>query len=282
VDCYPLSQPIARLNAADLVFDVPLPTPKPAGGTPLWRVVDHGAPGGVPAELEILDHASDASPHLEAHVKLSQATAHGLPSGFASTLYAGWKQASTPLTHVRVTIDSVTITNPLKPFVPVVREVPSWRLQVRVAGEWLELTNLLQVTKGATIAEGVAFDQYLPSDGALDVHSEGSSEACIDTLFGKSIKVMLMELGFSDMINCIQTSPHEPGAVDASYPGPDFGAGPSAKASYSTPSTKAPGGNCSSTDDRACIDDTDCPMGEMCHGTGTAFTLNYTIERLTP
>jgi hypothetical protein len=282
VDCYPLSQPIARFNAADLVFDVPLPEPKPAGGTALWRVVDRGAPGGVPAAMDIIAHQNDATPHLEVHVKLSQRTSAGLPSGFASMIYAGWKQPSTPLTHLRVTIDSVIITNPLKPFVPVVHDVRSWRLQARVAGDWQELTGLDQITKGATIAEAVVFDEYLPSNGALDVYAEGTSEACIDTLFGKSIKTMLMELGFSDMLNCIQTSPHEPGAVDASYPGPDFGAGPSGMASYSTASQHAPGGNCSSTSNRPCIDDTDCPMGELCQATGTAFTLSYTIQRLTP
>jgi hypothetical protein len=280
VDCYPLSQPVARFNSADLVFDVPLPTPRPPGGTPLWRQFARATPGGIPADIVVTSHADDAEPHLEVRVMLTHKTAQGLPTGAARTLYAGWKQPSTPLTHLRVTIDSVTITNPLKPFAPVVRDVRSWRLQVRAAGEWQELSGLDQVARGSTIAQGLVFDEYLPSAGTLDVYSEGTSEACIDTLFGRSIKTMLMELGFSDMINCIQTRPVEPGHVEATYAGPEFGAGPSGKMQYSTPSQHAPGGSCSSTMNRTCIDDPDCPMGEMCHETGTAFTLNYTIERL--
>jgi hypothetical protein len=279
--CYPLSHPIARFNAQDLVFDLPLP-PKPAGastGDASWRIVPHDVPGGVPADIDIESRASDPSPHLAVRVKLSQPTAQGMPTGFGSTILAGWKPASTPLTHVRVTVNSVSITNPLKPFAPVVRDVRAWRLQVSASGEWQWMTGLDSVSDGAMIPQNNVFDQYYPADGKLEIVAEGTSEACIDTLFGKSIQGMLQELGFSDMLNCIQTTPSTPGDVDITYPGPDFGAGPSGSKAYQVASQGAPGGRCSATA-RGCIDDRDCPTGEMCQATGTAFTLSYTIERV--
>ena len=73
---------------------------------------------------------------------------------------------------------------------------------------------------------------------------------------------------------------HVPGSIDATYPGPDFGAGPGGSADYETTSVGGQGGHCSLTTGLACLVSDDCPSGESCVTTGGAFALRYRIERL--
>jgi len=98
-ECYPLKDPVAadHLNDRDFVFDVPLP-PKPANGRVSWRIVDQPL-SGVRAALDVTPRDADPQPHLEVSVRMTQATADSLPTGYAATLFAGWKNDSTPLTH---------------------------------------------------------------------------------------------------------------------------------------------------------------------------------------
>jgi hypothetical protein len=73
--------------------------------------------------------------------------------------------------------------------------------------------------------ESLTYDQWLPPSGEVRIVANGTSRACIDTLFGKSLKSQLALLGFSDMVDCIQTTAQDPGEIDVTYPGPGFGAG---------------------------------------------------------
>src|SRR5262249_47231938 len=52
VECFPLAQRVATLNAQDFTFDVPLP-PQPPGGRVKWRKVLYDTPGGVRAGLRV-------------------------------------------------------------------------------------------------------------------------------------------------------------------------------------------------------------------------------------
>ena len=120
VNCFPLSQPVAPINSQDFVFDVPLPPrPAPPGGRANVRVLTYSAPGGVGAKVRTRKRTFDPVPHVEVTVRMTR-NVHGVPpTGFAGTIFAGWLRDPTPLTHVRVTLQSIEINNPLKPKVPV-------------------------------------------------------------------------------------------------------------------------------------------------------------------
>ncbi|HLK10239.1 MAG TPA: hypothetical protein VKW76_02555 [Candidatus Binatia bacterium] len=306
VQCYPLAQSVAPLNTQDFVFDLPLP-PRPAGARAVGhRVTLLSAPGGgANARLRIRNVLNDPSPHLSVRVLLSRRVRGALPTGFAGTIEAGWRRDPTPLTHVRVTLDAVEIDNALQPLVPSVPKtcsvsgtpcstaadcpsgesclgmgpVKSWRLQAAVNGQWQELGNLSSVGTGDVIAEGLTYDQYLPAGGQVHLLANGNAQECIDNLYGQSLATDLTQLGFSKGVACLATEAYDPGTVDVTYAGPDFGAGPGST-SYAMVSVGGRGGHCSATTSQLCVLDRDCPSGETCATTGGAYTLHYTITRL--
>jgi len=120
IDCFPLSQPVAPINGQDFVFDLPLP-PRPAGArSTRWRLVTNPTPGGGPrAKVRVHRHVLDPAPHLEVTVRMTRAVRGVLPTGFAGTILAGWRNDTTPLTHVRVIVQSIEINHPLKPAEPI-------------------------------------------------------------------------------------------------------------------------------------------------------------------
>jgi len=87
---------------------------------------DHSIPyAGVPgratvgAEVAITPVVNVAEPHLAVTVRMSHATALGLPTGFAASIAAGWQRPrEVELKHVRVFIDGILVRNPLKPAGP--------------------------------------------------------------------------------------------------------------------------------------------------------------------
>ncbi len=116
------------------------------------------------------------------------------------------------------------------------------------------------------------------SCGALRLVAQGASKACIDTLSGQSLGTDLALLGGPDnLIACLSTASLDAGTIDLSYPGPDFGAGPSGVQEYVTSSISGEGGVCSDRTTLLCQTSADCPAGESCSG---AFALQYRIERL--
>src|SRR4029453_6700505 len=118
VECSPLAQPVAPL-ARNFVFDVPLP-PRPAGARRVeWRLVGYPAPGGKSAPLRIPKKLADPEPHLHVTVRMKARPGGRRPTGFAGTLYAGWRDDPSPLAHVRLTLDALVVHNALQPLAPV-------------------------------------------------------------------------------------------------------------------------------------------------------------------
>ncbi len=314
VDCFPLTQPVAPINATDFVFDLPMPEQAP-GSQAVWRVLPVSlvpdVPGNSlqsPAQVAVSGPVG-ADRHLEVRVLMTQPDESGkLPTGYAGTILAGWDTPSSAFTHVRVTVESVVIVNALQPQHPAVprtcmpsgqiasgqrcatdRDCPngetcsgpvkSWRLQVAVNGEWQELGGLDHVSAGDVIPQGLTFEQYLPSGGSLHLFANGDGEDCIESILGQSLKTDLGQFGFAAGLKCLTTTAHDPGVVDVSYASPDFGAGTDTM-EYETRSTGGLGGSCSGSTESLCVVDDDCPSGETCQTTGGAFALRYQVQRL--
>jgi hypothetical protein len=303
--CFPLSQPVARINERDFVFDLPLPQPQPTGTHATYRIIDRPLPGGNPAAVDVSSLRTDPSPHFEVRVRTTQATANGLPTGYAARIIAGWENDPTSYTHVRVSITAAVIRNALQRATPVVPRlcvgaqtpcvatadcpsddtcsgvgtVKTWRLQSAVNGEFTELSGLSSVSTDEVIAQTIVSDQYLPADGSLRVFANGIAEECIQTMFNKPLHTDIQELGLANGLSCLTSTPHPAGVVDVSYPGPDFGA-PTGAMDYETVSTGGEGGACSASLAQLCVVDADCPSDERCVASGGAFALRYRIERL--
>lgn len=302
IECFPLDEPVAALNAQDFTFNLPLP-PRPSNGHVRRRLIVYPAPGGRPARVRVRRRVKDPEPHLEVTVYMTRLVPGGLPTGFAGTILAGWKEDHTPVTHVRTTVTAVVINNALQPAVPVApktcsgsntpcastAECPSgqqclgagpvkaWQLQASVNGEWGELTGLGSVDTGNVIPQTTVFDQYLTADGAVHVVANGVARECVDTLYGQSLATSLLQFGFSKGLACLNSTAHPAGTIDVSYPGPDFGTGGAAM-DYETASVGGQGGHCSVMTGLVCLVDADCPSGETCVPTGGAFALRYRIE----
>ena len=264
-----------KLNARDFAFDVPLP-PRPAGGVASWRIVPQAGPAGVPARLEVTSHADDPSPHLAVVVKLTEKVGGKLPTGYAGTLLAGWTAgAAAALVHVRVTLDTLAVKNALKPQLPVVHDAKGWGGQMAVNGEWQTWKGLADLRSGDRLAQALVWEQWLPADGSLQILSDATSRSCIDTLFAIPLLQAAREISLTDLASCLKTSSPNPGRVETRYPGPDFGAG-----SHVSASKNADGGACSTTTTRTCVSGDDCPAGETCVPSGSAYDLEYRIEKL--
>jgi hypothetical protein len=307
VQCFPLSQPVATLNAQDFVFDVPLPTRPANSHRPGWRVIPYPTPGGTPAHLTIRRRLADpANPHLEVHVRMTRPVHGVLPTGFAATILAGWKKDTSPLVHVRVTLTDLVVNNALQPATPTVPRtcssantacttsadcpsgescwgagpVKSWGMQAAVNGEWQELVGLGTVDTSDIISQGLVYDQYIPPTGSVELDVDGRSHDCIDTIYGTSLATDLGNFGLSKGIVCLASEARDVGSLSLSYPGPDFGAGVGGSMDYETVSTGGAGGHCSTNTGLLCTVNGDCPSGETCVTTGGAFSLRYRIERL--
>jgi hypothetical protein len=306
VQCFPLAQPLATLNAQDFTFDLPLPPRPPGAHRALKRVLTYPTPGGTPARVRIRRRLADPQPHLSVTLRLAHKTKGVLPTGFAGTILAGWKDDPSPLVHVRLTVDALVVNNALQPATPTIPRtcstadtacatdadcpsgehcfgagpVKSWGMQAAVNGEWQELAGLQTVNTGDTITQTLVYDQYLPPDGAVHLQIDGKSHECIDSMYGKPLSQGLLELGLTKGILCLATEARSVGALDLSYAGPDFGAGVGGTTDYETVSAGGTGGHCSTSTALLCTVDLDCPSGESCATTGGAFSLRYRIERL--
>ncbi len=305
IECFPLARPVAPINAQDFAFDLPMP-PRPVGGRPRWRIIPLPAPGGTAARVRVHRRLRDPQPRLQIIVRMTRRVHHMLPTGYAGTIVAGWRNDPTPLTHVRVTVSGLVVNNALQLATPVapktcasndspcntagdcpsgdsclgVGPVKSWVMQAAVNGEWQELTGLDTVNTSDVIPQALVYDQYLPATGAVHLEAAGAAHECVDTLYGKSLATDLVQLGFTKGLACLNATAHPPGTLDLTYAGPDFGAGGSGSMDYETVSSGGEGGQCSMTTGLACVVNEDCPSPETCTTTGGAFSLRYRIERL--
>jgi hypothetical protein len=277
-NCFPLSQPVAHLNAEPFVFDMPLPPRPSKRATAAWRVIPHPEAGEVNAAVEIRPHRHAMPPYLHVELHLEHRRDGHLPTGFAGTLVAGWRRDTPPLTHVRVRIQKLIILNALKPAVPVVRPAQGWYMNAAVNGAWQQFLGVEDVQTGKGLSQDLVYEQYLPASGALRLVAQGASKACIDTLFGQSLGTDLAFLGSPDnLIACLRTVSLDVGTITLSYLGPDFGAGSDGRQEYVTPSVGGEGGACLNHLTLLCTTNADCPLGDTCSG---AFALQYRIERL--
>jgi hypothetical protein len=316
IECWPLSQRVAKVNATDFTFSVPLP-PKPAhAGKPRVRLLPppestdaHEVDGGRPARLKVKKHLDDTPPSLEVTVRMTKKVKGGLPTGFEGRLIAGWNDRTATLTHVRVTASALLVSNDLERVTPLIPRtcsvsdtpcatsadcpatescwgagpIDGWAGQMAVDGEWRRYTgpDLDHVDDGSIIPLAITLEQYLPDDGELRIQADAFSRDCIDTAYGQPLKAGLDRLGLLKGIQCLGLgTSHPAGKVDVSYAGPDFGAGPAGTQTYETQSVGGEGGNCSLTTGLLCVVDDDCPSGETCTTAGGAFRLRYTIDKV--
>ncbi|GAC1539844.1 MAG: hypothetical protein NVS2B9_06850 [Myxococcales bacterium] len=287
-NCFPLSNPIAHLDDADFSFELPLPPRGRHASAPIWRIDARTTPGvagrtPVPAEVAVVPLLESGEPRLSVTVRMAHATRLGMPTGFAASIVAGWSRPrEVELRHVRVVIEGLVVRNPLKPDVPVAgRDVPGWRAQVAVDGDWRQLSGLETISAGD---EGRLFgprsplvaDVFLEKGASLRVQADGTSSACVDTLFGQSLGTSLYLFGFDlgAAMTCLNAVDKDPGKVEVSFPWPRFGARADA---YETASVGGDGLTCSGARARACTADADCAAGERCAG---AFALRYRIEEV--
>lgn len=303
--CWPLDEPIAQLNQRDFAFSVPLPKHPPHARV-RWRMTPRETPGGVPAAWSVRRNFDDpADRKLEVTIHLTQPVAGVLPTGFAGTLEAGWEGDPTPLTHVRVTAGSIVVRNPLKPKTPTVprtcsasdtpcattADCPSgeqcfgagpvngWRGQISVNGEWAEFKHLGQVSTPETIGERIVFDQWLPADGKVVIHTEGRSDECIDAMYGRSLGTGLAELGLSKGIACLATEARNLGTIDTTFAGPDFGAGSSGSTAHRVQTVNGAAGTCSGSGELCAVAE-DCPTGESCVAGFAPMVLRFRVQRI--
>ena len=316
IECWPLKERMAKINATDFTFEIPLP-PKPRGARkPRVRILPPpdstdatAVDGGRSARVKVKKHLQDVVPSLEVTVRMTKKIKGGLPTGFAGRIVAGWTDRTTQLTHVRVTASAILVANDLQRVTPLIPRtcsvadtpcdtdldcpagescwgagpVDGWGGQVAVDGEWRRFsgTALDAVDDGSIIPQAITFDQYLPAGGALRLQADAFARECIDTAYGQPLKAGLQRLGLLKGIQCLGLDEsHAAGKIDVSYSGPDFGAGSLGTQTYETQSIGGEGGTCSLTTSMLCVADEDCPSGETCATTGGAFRLRYTIEKV--
>jgi len=294
------------MNSHDFIFDLPLPPRPPGARRAQWQTTTYPPTGGTAPRVRVRRRVHDVPPHLQVILRMTRSNHGVMPTGYAATMFAGWQGDATPLTHVRVTIQDMVINNALQPAAPVapftcssantpcmsaaecpsgetcqgVGTVKNWRMQASVNGEWQEFIGLSSVDTGAVIPQLIVYEQYLPPGGEVHLFAEGKSLECIDALYGKSLALDLVQVGFNKGIACLASEARSPGMIDVTYAGPDFGAGTGGTTDYETVSTGGLGGHCSTSTALLCTVNADCPSGESCVTTGGAFTLRYRIERL--
>jgi hypothetical protein len=310
-ECFPPSEPLADVNAADFAFDIPLP-PRPAGNAkpPMIRVIDQ-TPKGLPRAPVSTTFVDGPNPVVHAVVHMTEPIHGQLPSKVGKTIFVRWRRDPTPFTRLRVTVTGIDILNPLKPLTPAVPlkercstttaqdcsvtpcpsgesclslggPTPGWQIFLEANGDWKEIPDLGAVDTTGTIPLHLQYDVGLLPGDALRLHASGKSLGCLEAqLYGQSLARDLTLYGLTDGATCLADTSHDVGHFDVAYSAPDYGSG-ARSMSYVTQSVGGAGGHCSSTTAQLCLDDVDCPSGETCTSTGGAFQLHYTIKRIHP
>jgi hypothetical protein len=183
--------------------------------------------------VNVLD---DPQPHVHVIVHLREPVAGALPTGFAGTILAGWRDAPRRggFAHLRVTVDGVVVRDPLKPRppVPALAAPPGWVMEASVNGEWQQLGGLDGIdaeSAGSIVPVHAVFEQWVPRRGSLTLGASAASRACNDRLFGQTLLADLvlfggdLQLAFACLADRRQL---DAGSVAATFEGPRFGARP--------------------------------------------------------
>jgi hypothetical protein len=309
VNCVPFSQQIANVNSSNFEFDIPLP-PRPPGNTrpPVVRVLDQ-TPKGFRRPKVTTTFVDGPVPVVHAVVDMTTPIRGVLPSTVGKTIFAGWRRDPTPMTHLRVNVDAVEIVNALKPVTPAVPlkqrcsvttsqdcsvnacpvgesclslggPTPGWEIFLEVNGDWRKVAGLAGVAAPTVVPEKLSYDLALPATGTLNLHATGHSLGCLEAqLYDQSLQRDLMLYGLTDGATCLADGSHNPGALNLSFTGPDFGSGGSSLA-HVTQTVGGAGGFCSATTTQPCLTSADCPIPETCDGSGGSYKLHYTIRKL--
>ncbi len=254
--CFPLHAPLALLppgaaaplNSRDFSFDVPLPAVS-GGADPILDVIGRPTPalGTTPVtpQLRVVPHLEGANPHYEVTVLMTQPVGNHMPTGFAATMLAGWQRLpASPLVHLRVTLDGVTVNRPLKPTDLPVTIPPGWKMEAELNGAWQQVGGLDGIgagSTGLTVPIATSYDVFLPRNQTLNLHADAASIGCVDTLFGHSLLDDLIRFGF-DPTNPATFNPAVQlgsvcllaaaevgaGSIDVSYGAPAWGVSDSA------------------------------------------------------
>jgi hypothetical protein len=304
IDCFPLSQPLADVNASNFAFDIPLPPRPPHSKRPVVRVYDR-TPWGLPRPAVTTTFVDGPTPVVHAEVEMTTPIDGVLPSRVGKTIIARWPADHTPLRRVEVDVTSLEIVNPLKPVTPLIPArqrcsasaqdcsasacpagescltlggpIPGWQLYLEVNGDWRKVRGLGDVSSSSTIPQHLHYETALPADGTLHLHATGKSLGCSEgQLYGRSLFKDLALYGLSDGATCLADTSPDIGSLDVTFRGPDFGGGRHSK-SYVTSSIGGDGGHCSGNVDQLCLTAADCAAAESCVVTGAAYKLHYTI-----
>jgi hypothetical protein len=310
INCYPLSHPLADVGASEFVFDMPLP-PRPAGDTlpPRIKALDR-TPTGLRRARVTATFVDGANPTVHVVVHMTTPIAGKLPSQVGKTVIAGWHRHPTPINRIELTVTGIEVLNPLKAVTPAVAlkkrcsvtttqdcsssacpsgetcltlggPTPGWQIWVEANGEWQMLQGLESVNTPTSVPQNITYDLGLPAGDSLHLHATGKSVACLEAqLYNQSLSRDLKLYGLTDGSTCLADASHNPGTLDVSYTGPDFGSGTSSM-NYVTQTIGGDGGTCSMTTTQLCLTDDDCPggVGDTCIVTGGAYKLHYTITR---
>ncbi|TMB04296.1 MAG: hypothetical protein E6J70_04235 [Deltaproteobacteria bacterium] len=306
IDCFPLSEPLANVNASNVAFDIPLPPRPPGSLRPRVKVIDQ-TPAGLRRPRVTTTFVDGAPPVVHAVIDMTTPIAGMLPSRVGKTIFARWLNDTTPMARVRVTVTAIEILNPLKPVHPTAAArqrcsststqdcsatpcpagetcrtfggpIAGWEIFLEANGHWQPLAALAGVTTPATIPQGLVFDAAVPvTGGTPHLHATGHSLDCRETMYGMSLNRDIQVFG-GDVANCLEAESHDVGELDVTLPASGF---PARRhpVSYVTQSIGGDGGQCSSTSSQLCLTNADCPSGETCTVTGGSYKLHYTIAR---
>jgi hypothetical protein len=233
-NCFPFSQPLAPINSFDFEFDVDLPVPH-QGNVPIWNVLEQAdhAPA-VPADVRIEPVlGGPGKPHLHVTVLMTKPVNGTMPTGYASTIFAGWREPNAlPVQHVRVTIDGIDIRDPLAHVTPVPLPNPgTWRVQASVNNEWQRFADV-PAAVGFHQAD-LVYHQWLLPDDRLTVRAQAESQGCEDFVrgqpLGQIVGFFTQAAGGDPLLGlqlagaCDFDVEIDDGEIDAAFPGPQFG-----------------------------------------------------------
>src|SRR5437870_3856727 len=208
IECFPLSEPLANVNASDFAFDVPLP-PRPAGDTRPPRVkVRDQTPSGLPRPAVTTAFVDGTTPVVHAVVDMTTPIAGQLPSMVGKAIIARWRGDRTPMARVRLQVTAIDILNPLKPVHPAVSQrmrcsetssqdcsatpcppgetcrtfggpIPGWEVFLEANGNWQKLAGLEGIVAPGSVPQRLRYDETVPTTGGvLRLHATGHSLDC--------------------------------------------------------------------------------------------------------